>query len=87
MFSHDHQSTDREPASPDPTRVLTEGESLTFCQCSLSGSESQEVDEEEEGQTPKLKSGPNGVKDDDSSSDNLLFLRPCCKNVSTIFES
>ena len=27
MFSHEHQSTDWEPASPDPTRVLTEGES------------------------------------------------------------
>ena len=26
MFSHEHQSTDREPASPDPSRVLTEGE-------------------------------------------------------------
>ena len=32
-----------------------------MCQCSLTGSESQEVDEEEEGQTPDLISGPNGV--------------------------
>ena len=81
------QSPDREPASLDPTRVLTEGQSLTFCLCSLSCSETQEVDEEEEGQTPKLKSGPNVAKDDDSFSDNLLFLRPCCKNVPAIFES
>ena len=29
MFSHAHQSTGREKASPDPTRVLTEGEGRT----------------------------------------------------------
>ena len=77
----------------DPTRVLTEGEGQTSFDVNifLSGSESQDADEEEEeeeeeeeGQTPTLKSGP---KDDDSFSEVLLFLQPCCKNVSTIFES
>ena len=51
MFSHAHQST---AASPNPTRVLTEGESRTsfVVQYSLSGSESQDADEEEEERTP-----------------------------------
>ena len=66
----------RPDASPD-----CEGESLTFCQCSLSGSDTQEVDEEEEGQTPKLKSGPHGAKD------LVLFaalLQECASDIRII---
>ena len=51
--THTNQPTGRQ-LPPDPTRVLTEGESpyVLCCQYFLSGSESQDADEEEEEQTP-----------------------------------